>query len=48
MLQLVFPRVERHLFYDTIVFLPMVVAVILHLGPTQAEADAVPAPARGR
>ncbi|GAB4199954.1 MAG: hypothetical protein OHK0022_20610 [Roseiflexaceae bacterium] len=29
-LQLVFPRVELHLFYNTIVFVPMVVAMIDH------------------
>lgn len=37
-LQLVLPRVELHLFYNTIVFLPMVIAVYLHLRPTAAEA----------
>ncbi|WP_348650531.1 hypothetical protein [Catellatospora sp. KI3] len=35
--QLIFPRVELHLFYNTIVFLPMVVAMFLHLRPTPAE-----------
>jgi hypothetical protein len=39
-LQLAFPRVELHLFYNTIVFLPMVVAMILHLRPDRAEAAA--------
>lgn len=29
-LQLVFPRVELHLFYNTVVFVPMVVAMLLH------------------
>ncbi|MEU7874971.1 hypothetical protein [Dactylosporangium sp. NPDC049140] len=38
-LQLVFPRVELHLFYNTIVFLPMVVAVWLHMRPNRAEAQ---------
>ncbi|GHJ44257.1 hypothetical protein Cs7R123_15990 [Catellatospora sp. TT07R-123] len=38
--QLVFPRVELHLFYNTIVFLPMVVAMFLHLRPSRAERDA--------
>ena len=41
LLQLVFPRAELHLFYNTIVFLPMVVAVYLHLRPTRAEAEAM-------
>jgi hypothetical protein len=36
-LQAVFPRVELHLFYNTVVFLPMVVAVILHLRPSAEE-----------
>jgi hypothetical protein len=36
-LQLFFPRVELHLFYNAIVFVPMVVAVVLHLRPTPAE-----------
>ena len=29
-LQLVFPRVELHLFYNTIVTIPMIVAMVLH------------------
>jgi hypothetical protein len=36
-LQLVFPRVELHLFYNTVVFVPMVVAMYLHLRPSRAE-----------
>ncbi|MBM7085277.1 hypothetical protein ACN267_06715 [Micromonospora sp. WMMD734] len=36
-LQLVVPRVELHLFYNTVVFLPMVVAMYLHLRPNAAE-----------
>jgi hypothetical protein len=39
-LQLVFPRVELHLFYNTIVFIPMVVAMVLHLRPDPDEAQA--------
>jgi hypothetical protein len=35
--QLVFPRVELHLFYNAIVFVPMVVAMVLHLRPRPAE-----------
>jgi hypothetical protein len=37
--QLVFPRVELHLFYNTIVTVPMVVAMVLHLRPTAQEAE---------
>jgi hypothetical protein len=29
-IQLVVPRVELHLFYNTIVFVPMIVAMVLH------------------
>jgi hypothetical protein len=36
-LQLFFPRVELHLFYNSVVFAPMVVAVYLHLRPKPAE-----------
>jgi hypothetical protein len=36
-LQLVFPRVELHLFYNAVVFIPMVIAVALHMRPTPAE-----------
>jgi hypothetical protein len=39
-LQLAVPRVELHLFYNTIVFIPMVVAMVLHLRPDAAEAKA--------
>ena len=35
--QLVIPRVELHLFYNSIVFIPMVVAVYLHLRPNDRE-----------
>jgi hypothetical protein len=38
-LQLVIPRVELHLFYNTIVFIPMVVALYLHLRPTTDELE---------
>ena len=37
LLQLVFPRVELHLFYNTIVFIPMAVAMYMHLFPTATE-----------
>jgi hypothetical protein len=42
LLQLVVPRVELHLFYNTIVFIPMVVAMYLHLRPALAEIRTVP------
>ncbi|MFI6450344.1 hypothetical protein ACIBF6_02230 [Streptosporangium amethystogenes] len=35
--QLVFPRVELHLFYNSVVFVPMVVAMLLHRRPNLAE-----------
>ncbi|MDG4766095.1 hypothetical protein O7632_18585 [Solwaraspora sp. WMMD406] len=38
--QLVIARVELHLFYNSVVFLPMLVAMYLHLRPNQAELDA--------
>jgi hypothetical protein len=38
--QLVVPRVELHLFYNSIVFIPMVVAVYLHLRPNERELQA--------
>lgn len=36
-LQLAFPRVELHLFYNSVVFIPMVIAVYYHLRPNAAE-----------
>jgi hypothetical protein len=36
-LQLFFPRVELHLFYNTIVFIPMVVAMYYHMFPPENE-----------
>ena len=36
-LQLVFPRVELHLFYNSVVFIPMVIAMYYHMFPTEAE-----------
>jgi len=36
-LQQVMPRVELHLFYNTIVFIPMVIAMYYHLVPTDDE-----------
>jgi hypothetical protein len=35
--QTVFPRVELHLFYNSIVFIPMVIAVYLHQRPNERE-----------
>ncbi|MGH3760477.1 hypothetical protein [Actinophytocola sp.] len=48
--QLVFPRVELHLFYNAVVFGPMVVAMVLHLRPHPHERELMrcscaPAPA---
>lgn len=38
--QLIFPRVELHLFYNTIVFIPMVIGMYYHMFPSTAEASA--------
>lgn len=40
--QLIVPRVELHLFYNAIVFLPMVVAMYLHRHPNALERSAAP------
>src|ERR1700683_1898679 len=37
-LQLFFPRVELHLFYNTIVFIPMVIGMYYHMFPPRGEA----------
>jgi hypothetical protein len=37
--QLFLPRVELHLFYNAIVFVPMVVAVLLHRDPSPEERE---------
>jgi hypothetical protein len=37
-LQLVFPRVELHLFYNSIVFIPMVIGMYYHMFPPEREA----------
>jgi len=39
-LQFFFPRVELHLFYNAIVFIPMMVAMYYHMFPPQGEAPA--------
>lgn len=36
-IQLIIPRVELHLFYNFVVFVPMVVAMVMHMRPTPAE-----------
>jgi hypothetical protein len=46
--QLVFPRVELHLFYNAIVFVPMVVAMVKHLRPTSQERSAMRCSCAGR
>jgi hypothetical protein len=38
LVQLWVPRVELHLFYNTIVFVPMVIAMYYHLFPSPSEA----------
>ncbi|MFC7545954.1 hypothetical protein [Plantactinospora sp. GCM10030261] len=48
LLQLVVPRVELHLFYNTVVFVPMVVAVLHHVRPNPAEARAMRCACAGR
>lgn len=40
-LQLWFPRLELHLFYNTVVFIPMIVGMYYHLFPNASEAGAV-------
>ncbi|HEV8319075.1 MAG TPA: hypothetical protein VGQ10_16800, partial [Vicinamibacterales bacterium] len=37
--QLWVPRVELHLFYNTIVFIPMMIAIYHHLFPSFSEAS---------
>ena len=36
-LQLFFPRVELHLFYNTVVFIPMVIGMYYHMFPPENE-----------
>jgi hypothetical protein len=38
-LQFFFPRVELHLFYNSIVFIPMVIAMYYHMLPPEGEED---------
>jgi hypothetical protein len=35
----VIPRVELHLFYNTIVFIPMVTAMYYHMFPAEGEGN---------
>lgn len=37
LVQLVIPRVELHLFYNTVVFIPMVIAMYYHMFPPENE-----------
>lgn len=37
LLQIAFPRIELHLFYNAVVFFPMVVAMVLHARPSPEE-----------
>ena len=39
-LQLFFPRMELHLFYNAVVFVPMMIAMFYHLFPSATEAQA--------
>jgi hypothetical protein len=39
--QLLFIRIELHLFYNTVVFVPMVVAMVYHLRPNAPEREAM-------
>ncbi|GAA1073640.1 hypothetical protein [Nocardiopsis metallicus] len=41
LIQLLIPRVELHLFYNTLVFVPMAVAMYLHSRPNPAEREAM-------
>jgi hypothetical protein len=36
-LQLLIPRVELHLFYNTVVFIPMVIGMYYHVAPPEGE-----------
>jgi len=36
-LQLAFPRVELHLFYNAVVFIPMVIGMYYHMFPSEAD-----------
>jgi len=36
-LQLAFPRVELHLFYNAVVFIPMVIGMYYHMFPSEPD-----------
>ena len=36
-LQLLYPRIELHLFYNTVVFIPMVIGMYYHMFPVEGE-----------
>jgi hypothetical protein len=40
-IQLIVPRVELHLFYNSIVFIPMIIGMYLHLRPAPREQEAM-------
>jgi hypothetical protein len=40
-IQLLVPRVELHLFYNTIVFIPMIVAMFMHRWPSAADRESM-------
>jgi hypothetical protein len=42
LIQLWVPRVELHLFYNTIVFIPMMIGMYYHMFPPQTEAASEP------
>jgi hypothetical protein len=46
--QVFFPRVELHLFYNSIVFIPMMVAVYLHMRPNDRDLQAMSCSCVGR
>jgi hypothetical protein len=48
LVQLVIPRVELHLFYNAIVFFPMLIAMFYHLYPPVGEASLCGCARRGR
>jgi len=45
--ELVFPRVELHLFYNAVVFIPMVIGMYYHVFPPESEEGRWPAHANG-
>lgn len=38
--QVIFPRVELHLFYNSVVFIPMIIAMYLHIRPNDRDREA--------